>query len=171
MSAGFRRPDSRGRLLVPPVRNNAADRPTRGHSSNKISGNNKSLLPSSSFLSNSPKYQKLRLREPHHQQTYVFGHVDTAEEEDEDEDNDEEEIEVFELPEIRSRKNQGGAKKTDSSFHTPGALSEPAYLIHQVTDGDTVQSLSIKYACPVSKKTKQTFFFFLLVEEGTEKCL
>ncbi|CAE1274653.1 unnamed protein product [Acanthosepion pharaonis] len=155
MSAGFRRPDSRGRLLVPPaVRNNAADRTSRGRSSNKISGN-KLLLPRSSLSPNSPKYHRLRQREEqHHQQTYVFRHVDTAEEEDEDEDNDdddEEEIEVFEMPEIRSRRNQGSSKKSDFSFHASGGFSEQAYLQHQVTDGDTVQSLSIKYACPISE--------------------
>lgn len=167
MSAGFRRPDSQGRLFVPAVRNNNATpkSESRGQSSNKLGATAHRFLPTgASFLSKSPKYHRLRLKDDqverkgsrHHnnqQQTYVFGHVDTADEEEVDDEDkevdDDEEIDVFELPEIRSRKFQGtsSTRRTDST----GGFSEPAYVQHQVINGDTIQSLSIKYACPISE--------------------
>ncbi|XP_029634145.1 lysM and putative peptidoglycan-binding domain-containing protein 3 [Octopus sinensis] len=103
-----------------------------------------------SFLSSSssPKYHKLQQKHGtsnNFHRTYVHGHVDSSLEDDEDEDN------IFELPEIRSRKGPGNSKISDPSTSKPYGTSEMDYLQHTVTDVDTVQSLSIKYSCPVAE--------------------
>lgn len=71
---------------------------------------------------------------------YIFGDDDIVE----DDENDQTE---FEMPEIRSRRGQQG-------IGSGGRLEEEKfYFEKEIVDGETLQSVSLKYACPVSKNT------------------
>lgn len=135
MSAGFHD------RSLPPSRN-------ANFQANSSKTQRTSLFQSFLSSSTSPKYHKLQQKKHgtinNFHRTYVHGHVDNSLEDDEDEDN------IFELPEIRSRKGPGNSKISDPSTSKPCGISEMDYLQHTVTDVDTVQSLSIKYSCPVS---------------------
>ncbi|GAB1606560.1 lysM and putative peptidoglycan-binding domain-containing protein 3-like [Argonauta hians] len=137
-------------------------KPSRSSSSSSSLSTSKSKTSSTktertsylrSFLSSStsPKYQKLQQQNhgtiDHFHRTYVHGHVDTCLGDDDEDDEDN----IFELPEIRSRKGPGGSKTSDHSISKLPGSSDVDFLQHTVTDVDTVQSLSIKYSCPVSE--------------------
>ncbi|PVD19765.1 hypothetical protein C0Q70_20256 [Pomacea canaliculata] len=69
---------------------------------------------------------------------YIFGDDDIVE----DDENDQTE---FEMPEIRSRRGQQG-------IGSGGRLEEEKfYFEKEIVDGETLQSVSLKYACPVSE--------------------
>lgn len=71
------------------------------------------------------------------------------------EDDENEKVE-FEMPEIRARRGQG---QGDASTFAP-AEEEESFFEKEISDGETLQSLSLKYACPVSKL--RTIFFVSL---------
>ena len=68
---------------------------------------------------------------------YVFGDGDVI--------DDDENVE-FELPEIRSRRGQLGADSI-SSYQNE---EQEAFFEKEIGEGETLQSLALKYACPVS---------------------
>jgi hypothetical protein len=70
---------------------------------------------------------------------YIFSNDDVYE------DDESEKVE-FEMPEIRSRRGQGH----DTSANMAPAEEEESFFEKEITDGETLQSLALKYACPVS---------------------
>ncbi|XP_076444283.1 lysM and putative peptidoglycan-binding domain-containing protein 3-like [Babylonia areolata] len=89
---------------------------------------------------------------------YVFGDSDIVE-------NDGGDVAEFEMPEIRSRRGQNGCAGSSSV----SAQEEEAFFEKEISDGETLQSLSLKYACPMSelkrvnKLIKDQDFFALRV--------
>lgn len=73
---------------------------------------------------------------------YVFGDADV----------EEDEIVEYEMSEMRSR-NQRSKKKKEKE--------EPLYFDRQITEGDTLQSLSLQFGCPVCIGIIATMLNFL----------
>ncbi|KAK7496863.1 hypothetical protein BaRGS_00011843 [Batillaria attramentaria] len=69
---------------------------------------------------------------------YVFGNDDVYE--------DDEQVE-FEMPEMRARRGQQGAVGFTSEAQQEGET----YFEKEIGDGDTLQSIALKYSCPVSE--------------------
>lgn len=70
---------------------------------------------------------------------YVFGDGDIVE-------DDHAGAAEFEMPEIRSRRGQNGAVSSNVS-----AEEEELFFEKEINDGETLQGLSLKYACPMSE--------------------
>nr|KAG5706571.1 hypothetical protein BaRGS_028742 [Batillaria attramentaria] len=90
---------------------------------------------------------------------YVFGNDDVYE--------DDEQVE-FEMPEMRARRGQQGAVGFTSEAQQEGET----YFEKEIGDGDTLQSIALKYSCPVSELKrinnliKDQDFFALRVLKG-----
>lgn len=69
---------------------------------------------------------------------YVFGDGDLAE-------DDSNENVVFEMPEIRVRRGQNGGTVPSNE----AAEDDEVFYEKEIIEGDTLQSLSLKYSCPV----------------------
>ncbi|KAL8601232.1 hypothetical protein ACOMHN_003038 [Nucella lapillus] len=72
---------------------------------------------------------------------YVFGDGDIAE-------DDHSDTAEFEMPEIRSRRGQNGAVASNVSADDH---EEELFFEKEINDGETLQSLSLKYVCPMSE--------------------
>lgn len=70
---------------------------------------------------------------------YVFGDSDLAE------DDSNENVE-FEMPEIRARRGQNG------DHSRLGDEDDEVFYEKEINEGETLQSLSLKYSCPVRSK-------------------
>ena len=85
---------------------------------------------------------------------YVFGDSNLV--------DDEENIE-FEMPTMSTSRHRG-----TSAFVQEATIDEehPTYFEKEISEGETLQAIALKYACPVSmeveeKVVKKIFFFFL----------
>lgn len=65
---------------------------------------------------------------------YVFGDDDHAVDD---------EHTIFEMPEMRSRLK-------GASYHTQDEAQQPEYFMRDIAEGETLQAIALKYACPVS---------------------
>ncbi|CAG5134944.1 unnamed protein product [Candidula unifasciata] len=74
---------------------------------------------------------------------YVFGDGDSA--------VDDENVE-FEMPELKMRsRSKGSSSNFSNTLQLEEELQQPAYFIKEIADGETLQAIALKYACPVSE--------------------
>lgn len=74
---------------------------------------------------------------------YVFGDGDSV--------VDDENV-VFEMPELKVRSRTKGSSSYVRSLNLEEE-EQPEYFVKEIADGETLQAIALKYACPVSTET------------------
>lgn len=104
-----------------------------------MSGHSRPSTRGKEVLSHTLTDRKGQLQNVKAARVYVFGDGDLVEDEDENVE--------FEMPEVRSRRGQAGGP---SSSLQPAGEEDEVFYEKEIGEGETLQSLALKYSCPVS---------------------
>ncbi|KAK7116083.1 lysM and putative peptidoglycan-binding domain-containing protein 3-like [Littorina saxatilis] len=105
-----------------------------------MSGHSRPSTRGKEVLSHTLTDRKGQLQNVKAARVYVFGDGDLVEDEDENVE--------FEMPEVRSRRGQAGGP---SSSLQPAGEEDEVFYEKEIGEGETLQSLALKYSCPVSE--------------------
>ena len=106
------------------------------------SSNREKAFSNSGYNNNGGQIQNVKAAK-----VYVFGNDNVAEDEN---------IE-FEMPEMRSRHKVPSDKKATCFIEDTETSIQDSYFEKEILDGETLQAIALKYACPVSNLFELNF--------------